>query len=530
MSTETTFKDSFANITIPRFYEDKSVFLTGGTGFIGKVIVEKLLRGCPGLKNIYLLIRPKKGLTCLERIENLFKLPLFESLMASNPDLIKKVIPVPGDIVHQGLGISDVDRKLLCDNVEILIHSAATVRFDEPLRVAMEMNVIAVIEIVKLAREMKNLEVFLHVSTAYSQCNLSRDRVIEERFYEPEVPYQRMLDSLEWMSDDMLNSITKSLIGNYPNTYCFTKGLAEYMLSKTTADLPLIIVRPSIVCSALTDPLPGWIDNYNGISGFIAAVGKGVLRTCCGPEQQNKNDIVPVDFVSNCIITCAWYQGVVRPSKPVICNCTSGNVNPTTFRYLEQCVLPMLSEYPYNSIFRRPNFAFNTNVFIYKYWQLISHWIPAIIADGLSVVVGSKPRFLNLYKSIDNSVNTLKYFILNEWRWSNTKYSMILKAMNEEDKKDFSFDMRRIDWKQYYKNMTIGIKVYLIKDDMKELPKALQLQKRYQLVRWVSSTVMTLLACRFIFIKSEKFRRLWFEALFAIYRFLQYFRLTSVSV
>ena len=46
---------------IAEFYRDRSVFITGGTGFLGKVLVEKLLRSCPDIKTLYMLIRPKKG-------------------------------------------------------------------------------------------------------------------------------------------------------------------------------------------------------------------------------------------------------------------------------------------------------------------------------------------------------------------------------------------------------------------------------------------------------------------------------------
>ena len=46
---------------IAEFYRDRSVFITGGTGFLGKVLVEKLLRSCPHIKTIYLLMRPKRG-------------------------------------------------------------------------------------------------------------------------------------------------------------------------------------------------------------------------------------------------------------------------------------------------------------------------------------------------------------------------------------------------------------------------------------------------------------------------------------
>jgi len=61
---------------IRQYYHGKSVFVTGGTGFIGKIIVEKLLRTCPEIKSVFMLIRPKKGLGCRERIDKIFTLPV----------------------------------------------------------------------------------------------------------------------------------------------------------------------------------------------------------------------------------------------------------------------------------------------------------------------------------------------------------------------------------------------------------------------------------------------------------------------
>ena len=68
--------EDFCNGNIAKYYEEKSIFITGGTGFIGKVIVEKLLRSCPRLKAIYFLVRPKKGKSCDERMEKIFSLPV----------------------------------------------------------------------------------------------------------------------------------------------------------------------------------------------------------------------------------------------------------------------------------------------------------------------------------------------------------------------------------------------------------------------------------------------------------------------
>lgn len=80
------------------------------------------------------------------------------------------------------------------------------------------------------------------------------------------------------MDDDMIDELTPKLIASRPNTYTFTKALAEKMLQGESGSLPVAIVRPSIVLSALREPVAGWIENWNGPTGIIAAAGKGFFR------------------------------------------------------------------------------------------------------------------------------------------------------------------------------------------------------------------------------------------------------------
>lgn len=79
-----------------------------------------------------------------------------------------------------GLGICELDRKRLINEVNVLVHCAANVRFDQELAAAVNMNVLGTQRILKLAIEMTQLKVFTHVSTAYCQSN---DDVLEERAY-----------------------------------------------------------------------------------------------------------------------------------------------------------------------------------------------------------------------------------------------------------------------------------------------------------------------------------------------------------
>lgn len=53
------------------YYAGKSVLITGATGFMGKVLVEKLLRSCPEVKALYLLVRPKAGQSMQQRVSEM---------------------------------------------------------------------------------------------------------------------------------------------------------------------------------------------------------------------------------------------------------------------------------------------------------------------------------------------------------------------------------------------------------------------------------------------------------------------------
>lgn len=166
--------------SIPDTYAGRSLFITGATGFMGKVLVEKLLRDCGDVKSIYLLIRTKKGIDAAQRRDDYLKHLVFDRIRETNRAQLDKVKLIRGDILMDGLEIGESDRNQLIENVEIIFHCAANVRFDQELKQAINFNTNGTLRVLKLAEQMKRLMAFVHVSTAYCQCN---EEVVEERSY-----------------------------------------------------------------------------------------------------------------------------------------------------------------------------------------------------------------------------------------------------------------------------------------------------------------------------------------------------------
>jgi len=59
-------------ISIIDMFRDGVVFITGSTGFLGKILLEKLLRSCD-VKTIAVFVRGKKGLTASQRTADIYK-------------------------------------------------------------------------------------------------------------------------------------------------------------------------------------------------------------------------------------------------------------------------------------------------------------------------------------------------------------------------------------------------------------------------------------------------------------------------
>lgn len=74
--------------SIDTFFAETVILLTGATGFLGKALLEKLLRSCPRVATIFVLIRPKKGQTVEQRFKQLLENPVCRFMLISHISLL----------------------------------------------------------------------------------------------------------------------------------------------------------------------------------------------------------------------------------------------------------------------------------------------------------------------------------------------------------------------------------------------------------------------------------------------------------
>jgi len=448
---------------VAEFYKDKTVFITGATGFMGKVLVEKLLRST-SVARIYLLIRPKKGVLTQQRLAVLLGTKIFDRVRKEKEEALSRVVAVSGDITEDRLGLSEEEENVLAETVNIVFHCAATVRFDEDLTKSIGMNVSGVLAVVALAKKMARLEALVDVSTAYCNCDIPH---IEERVYPAPGDPHGMIDMCTWMDPSLLDApdITKKMIGNRPNTYTFTKALAESLLSTEATELPVAIMRPSIVSASLNEPYPGWVDNFNGPSGIIAAAGKGIMRTLhC--KRDCIADMVPVDICINLLVCVAWQTAKQAKGAPIkVYNCTSGGINPITWGQVEVWGLDAILDVAYEGALWYPGGSYQENWRMNRLLQLAFHYGPAQIVDLGCRLVGQKPFLVKVSEMMQKSTKALEPFTTGSWTWTSSNTKALGESLTEEDREKFGFDIQAVHWPSYLKVYAQGIRDYVFKEN-----------------------------------------------------------------
>ena len=211
---------------------------------------------------------------------------------------------------------------------QIIINNAASVDFTERLDNAVRINTLGPINLLEVARACMNLEICTHVSTAYVNCNKPGGFIEEKIYNDLEIDIDQFINTVLSMSVAEVEEKQLKMIGDFPNTYTFTKNLGERMLMNNRGDIPILIVRPSIIGCSVQDPSPGWIDSVSAAGAIYLSAALGVTQQLPG-SMHLIGDQVPVDFVSNTIICSTAAKA--RQNKFSIVHSTSSSLNPISW-------------------------------------------------------------------------------------------------------------------------------------------------------------------------------------------------------
>lgn len=494
-------------------YGDKAILLTGGTGFLGTALVEKMLRSLPDLGRLYLVVRPSSGKSAADRIrKDMLRSAAFRRLREELGDgfdglVAEKVRVLEGDVNVPSLGLGEEDLQELSENVDVVIHSAASVVFDAPLDAAVDSNVRGTVGLLKLARGWSKKPLFMHISTAYVAGNIkgeapeavpggtspngteldaaeeivgleavvaeveeaSQERGLLRRFETearnelgmvgtPKEVAERV-DQLRraWMREKLVERGTgRARELGWNDVYTFTKSLAERTVAAERGDSPLIILRPAIIESSFAEPYPGWIQGSRMADPIIMAYAKGLLREFPG-DPETLVDIVPVDHVVNAILAA----GVRRPQTPEVFHVASGQRNPLRYLDLYHHVRDYFIEKPLRDSGGRPvqvpewSFPGRRKVELALKAELVAlevgGWIAARLPDG-HMVTDARQRMARAEKRSRMSLyyNRIYGAYANMYAvFSTERTGALYDALEPEDQKTFPFDITRVDWRRW---------------------------------------------------------------------------------
>jgi fatty acyl-CoA reductase len=363
------------------------VLLTGATGFLGQALLERLLSDYPTTR-VSLLIRGRGSSTGADRLAGLLRKPVFTKWKKqAGPDAVAAALAERITVIGAELGSGTGGVGLPAD-LTAVIHAASTVSFDPPIDDAFRTNVRGVVDLYEGVRAAGGAPHVVHVSTAYVAG--ARKGVVPEVALDHHVDWRTELASaldaraeverdsrrpealakalakarrehgksgpqsaaraaeearVEWVTDRLVDygRLRAQSLG-WPDVYTFTKALGERVAEEIlTGALPLSVVRPAIVESALSHPYPGWLDGFKMADPLILAFGRGILPEFPGLPD-GVLDVIPVDIVVNaCLAVAAAPPPAAQPSYYHV---GSGARNPLTFRGMYENIREYFTDHP----------------------------------------------------------------------------------------------------------------------------------------------------------------------------------------
>jgi alcohol-forming fatty acyl-CoA reductase len=498
-------------------YRGKAVLITGGTGFLGTALVEKMLRSLPALGRLYLVVRPSREKGAKERFEkDVLGSAVFSRLREElgggfEERVAEKVRVLEGDVHADSLRLSPEELLELSQEVDVVIHSAASVVFDAPLDAAVSSNVRGTLALLELAKGWEKSPLFVYVSTSYvagTREGLIREmipdgyspngtrldapgevahldgvvREVEEASKEKELAdrletearrelgmvgekdeVRERADQLRraWVRDRLVergNERAQEL--GWQDVYTFTKSLAERRVLEERGDLPLIVLRPAIIESSVAEPHPGWIQGSRMADPIIMAFARGILREFPG-DPESPVDIVPVDHVVNATLAVAARGLVERPDEPEVYQVASGERNPLRYRDLYEHVREYFLANPLRDAGGRPipvpEWGFPGQRRIEGRFK--AELLGLKVAGALATRMPEGHLTTDLRGRVARAEKRARmnlYFSRIYGAYSNMKSTFssartaeLFNSLPKEDRRVFPFDIGEVDWKAW---------------------------------------------------------------------------------
>ena len=383
---------------------NKRIAITGATGFLGTALVERLLRCVPQCE-VVVVVRPGRRQNAADRTaREIIRNDCFDRLRRELGDEFDAIVSarlttIAGDVTKDGLGLDEEGKHVLA-SCDIVVHAAASVSFDAPIDSAVEVNLLGPSRVATTMNDLVAshrpvgvaLPHLISVSTAYVSSGHRGDALEEPISQSPyialpdwraEVEAARRARSdahadsrapgqlakfrkgaraelgaagtallaerterlrEDWVTDRLveLGRARAQALG-WPDAYAFTKSLGEVALADTKSELPVTVVRPSIVESSLADPVPGWIRGFRMTEPVIIGYARGLLRQFPGVPE-GIVDVIPVDLVAAAIIAVAA-RGPGSPEESVF-QIASGVRNPLRYGTLVSLCEAWFTEHP----------------------------------------------------------------------------------------------------------------------------------------------------------------------------------------
>ncbi|GAB4851490.1 hypothetical protein Ancab_030892 [Ancistrocladus abbreviatus] len=488
-----------AGIGIVKFLGGKAFFVTGATGFLAKVFIEKLLRTVPDVGKIYVLIKAKNKDAAFKRlISEIINAEIFKCLQQIHGKsfeafMLSKLVPVTGNICESDLGLDEDLAYRVVEDVDIIVNSAANTNFHERYDVALDINTRGPGHILRFAKKCKKLKLFLQVSTAYVN-GQQQGRIMEKPFrtgdsivnenivsrnpasshpvLDIEEEIRLALSSAEAFEGHGVAQKMKELglerarKYGWQDTYVFTKAMGEMLLGGMRGEVPLVILRPSVIESTYRDPFPGWIEGNRMMDPIVTYYGKGLLSGF--PVDPNAViDVVPVDMVANAMLAAIAKHGAVGKPEIKVYQVASSVVNPLLFKELGDLLYEHFARLPCMDSEGKP-----IQVEKFKFFSSMEDFSSKIWMDTIRQI-GSSRGILSskLEKMCKMSMehakslaSVYKPYSFYRGRFDNSSTQSLMEIMSEEERRAFHFDVGSIDWQDYLLNVHfMGLRRHVMK-------------------------------------------------------------------